>query len=175
MKTAYCYLLKKTPRQDDRGSQIVTRGTTRSQAIASALVLLSAKFDVLADFLTTLRLGRNATHARLGIVKCSDRVSHPVTPDIRSKFGEREARIQFHDRLAKVRARLSGPADAQIQVTDRNLERVRECLALWRLSCLEVGFEVHASMIDQFDLAEQIFLHVDQNDRRRYAGDDENL
>lgn len=164
----------KTPRPEDRGSQIATGRTIRGDAV-TRLVLLSAEFCISDDFLATLRLGRDSTNGRLSIIESSYRIGDSIAPDIWSKFSERESRVQFHDRLAKVRAGFSSPARAQIQVAGGNLQLLGECLSLGWGRNLEVGFEVHCSMIDHFDLVVHIFLHVDQNDRHDYPFNHENL
>lgn len=116
-----------------------------------------------------------ASDRGLYIVRGRYRIDNPIPPDIRPQFCERESRIQFHDPLAKAGAGLSSPARTQVQVADCHPEVSREFFALWRLRYLEVGFEVHPPTIDHFDLFEQIFLLVDQNDRRGYPDNYENL
>jgi hypothetical protein len=167
------YLLCKKPETGVSGSQTATRVTVGETHLRS--VQLSAEFFASDDFLATLRLGRDSTNGRLGIIESSYRIGDSVTPNIRPEFCKRESQIQAHDLLAKVRAGFSSPARAQIQVAGGDLQLLSECLSLGRGRNLEVGFEVHCSMIDQFDLVVHIFLHVDQNDRRDYPDNYENL
>lgn len=134
----------------------------------AALALLRAE-PKSSNHSSHLALLAFSANRRLDIIGSGDRINNAISPDIRPKFGEGESRIQFHNPLAKVRAGLSRPARTQIQVADGNLKLLREGISVSRFRCLEVGFEVHASSIDHFDLLEQIFLGVDQNDLNRYA------
>lgn len=108
------------------------------------------------------------TNRRLDIVGSRSRIDDAITPNIRAKFGEGEARVFFHELLAQVGTGFSNTARAQIKVANGYLQPLRENLALGWLRNLEVGFEVHSGTIDHFDLPEQSFLHVDQNDSRGY-------
>lgn len=172
------YLPNKTPRAETRGNQTVTRRTIQGQRLAP-LVLLSAEFSVSDDFLATFRLGRDSANGRLGVIESAYCVDGSITPDVRPKFSECESRVFFDHALAQVRPELSRltllrGTRAQVQVADGRSNLFRECFSLGRGRFEEVGFEVHAPMIDQIDLVEQIFLNVDQNDRWAYRGSYEN-
>ncbi|MFM0306245.1 hypothetical protein P0D71_00425 [Paraburkholderia sp. RL17-383-BIF-A] len=103
------------------------------------------------------------SNRRLNVVARRDRVK-PIPPDVRPQLGQREARVMRDNALAQFGSRFSSPARAQVQIVDACLDRSGESFALSGLGRLEVGSEVHASIIDHFDLLKQIFLHVDQND-----------
>jgi hypothetical protein len=124
-----------------------------------------------------LSAGRTA-RIRLNIVTRRDSFD-AVAPDVGTKFGEREARVVSDNALAKLGARFSRPARAQVQVVDLGANGRSECFALGGLRVLEKGAKVHVATnrsecgasIDQKDLhnqgenaLRQIFLHVDQND-----------
>jgi hypothetical protein len=158
----------------------VTGLTRGDQRAAPALVLLSAEFSVSYDFLASLCLGRDSANGRLSIVERRYRVYDPITPDIRTKFRERESRIFFDHALAQVwpelsRLTLLRGARAQIQIADGRTNLFREFFSLGWSRDLEVGFEVHSVRIDHSDLFEQIFLHVDQYDHRGYPFNHENM
>lgn len=100
---------------------------------------------------------------RLHIIRCVSRFKGGA-PNVGPQFGERESRVALHDFFAELRAGSPRPARAEIEVINAAADRFREIFALGGLGDPEVGREVHAPMIDHFDLLEQIFLHVDQND-----------
>lgn len=105
----------------------------------------------------------DATDRRLHIIGSRNRIdSRP--PDVRTQFGEREPRIVRNDPFAQFGTRLPRATRTQVEVVDVHANCCREYLAISWFGGLEEGSEVHTSMIDQFDLLHQIFLHVDQND-----------